>query len=353
MLVPRITGTSDAPLMSRQPLVCHPMDTADIRLFALNASRSFAELVAEKIAVPLSELKEQEFEDGEHKIRSLINVRDKDVFVIQSLYSDANQSVHDKLCDLLFFLGALRDASARRITAVIPYLAYGRKDRKTQARDPVTTRYLAALFEAVGTDRMVAMDVHNLAAFQNAYRCYTDHLEANKLFVQYFAALAQAEERITVVSPDMGGMKRAELFRRSLGRVLNRDLPIAFMEKSRSGGVLSIGRLVGEVENSVAIIIDDMISTGGTLLGAARACQEAGACRVYAAASHGVFAAEANQTLGGDEFDKIIVTDTIPPFRLAPELVANKLVVITASELFAKAIRSIHDGGSVSELLAI
>jgi ribose-phosphate pyrophosphokinase len=326
--------------------------TSKISLFALSATRALGEQLGEKLALPLSELEEREFEDGEHKSRPLVNVRGQDVFVIQSLYSDTRQSVNDKLCRLLFFLGCLKDASAERVTAVIPYLAYARKDRKTQPRDPVTIRYLAALLEAVGTDRVVTLDVHNLAAFQNAFRCRTDHLEANKLFVAYFAALARDQDKITIVSPDVGGMKRAEQFRRSLGRALGRDLPIAFMEKSRGKGVLSIGRLVGEVRDSLAIIIDDLISTGSTLLGAARGCKEQGAHKVYAAASHGLFVGKANEVLAAEELEQVIVTDTIPPFRLDQELVRTKLKILSATGLLAEAIRRIHDGGSLVELLS-
>jgi len=148
-------------------------------------------------------------------------------------------------------------------------------------------------------------------------------------------------------------MKRVEQFRQALSRVLRRDIPVAFMEKARGKGVLSIGRLVGDVVNSTAIIIDDLISTGGTLLGAAKACKEQGAKRVYAAASHGVFVGKANQVLAAPEMEKVIVTDTIPPFRVKPELVGNKLVILSAAELFAEAIKRIHEGGSVVELLAI
>ena len=321
-------------------------------LFALNASRPFGERVAEHLGIALSAHEERAFEDGEHKSRPLINVRGKDVFVIQSLYSEPSQTVNDKLCRLLFFIGCLKDASAARITAVIPYLAYARKDRKTQTRDPVTTRYMAALLEAVGTERVLTLDVHNLAAYQNAFRCSTDHLEANPLFVDHFASLLQDEPRITVVSPDAGGIKRAEKFRQALGRRLNREFPVAFMQKARAKGVLSIGQLVGEVTDSVAIIIDDMISTGGTLLGAAKACREQRAKTVYAAASHGVFVGTANRLLETEELEKIVVTDTIPPFRLDPELVRNKLIVLSVADLFAEAIRRIHTGGSLVELLA-
>ena len=138
------------------------------------------------LGISLSNHEEREFEDGEHKIRSLVNVRNQNVFVIQSLYGESNLSVNDKLCRLLFFIGSLRDAAAKSITVITPYLCYARKDRKTKSRDPITTKYLAQLFEAVGTDLLVTIDVHNLQAFQNSFRCKTEHLEAKNLFVDFF-----------------------------------------------------------------------------------------------------------------------------------------------------------------------
>ncbi len=318
-------------------------------LFALQTSRPFGEAVARHLDIALSAHEEREFEDGEHKSRPLVSVRNKDVFVIQSLHADTQQSVNDKLVRLLFFIGALKDASARYVTAVVPYLAYARKDAKTQTRDPVTTRYVAQLFEAVGTDRVVTMDVHNLAAFQNAFRIRTDHLEATKLFVAHFASLLREESRITVVSPDIGGIKRAERFRQALGHALNRELNVAFMEKARAKGVMRGGRIIGDIAGT-AIIIDDLISTGGTLLHAANTCRESGASRVYAAATHGVFVGNANKLLSGAVLDGVVVTDTIPPFRLDPELARNRLTVVSAAPLFAEAIRRIHSGGSLVEL---
>ena len=180
------------------------MQQGDLRLFALNTSRDFGAKVSEKLAISLSPHEERDFEDGEHKARPLVSVRGQDVFVIQSLYGEAQHSVNDKLCRLLFFLGALRDASAARLTAVVPYLCYARKDRKSQPRDPVTTRYVATLFEAMGVDRVLTLDVHNLAAFQNAFRSHTDHLEAKQLFIDYFTPLVRHKE-VVVVSPDVGG----------------------------------------------------------------------------------------------------------------------------------------------------
>jgi ribose-phosphate pyrophosphokinase len=326
------------------------MNQAASVIFALNASRAFGEQVCTQLGLPLSAHEEREFEDGEHKARPLVNVRGRDIFIIQSLYGDAQQSVNDKLCRLLFFLGALRDASAARITALVPYLCYARKDKKSKPRDPVTTRYVASLFEAVGVDRLVTLDVHNLAAFQNAFRIRTEHLEARKLFVDYFAPLVGQEE-VVIVSPDVGGVKRAEEFRQALGRVLGRALHSAFMEKYRSAGVVSGGAVVGDVAGKLAVIIDDLISSGTTLARAAEACQARGAKRVYAAASHGVFSSKANQALSHPALEKVVITSTIPPFRLAPELVQNKLVVLDAAKLFAEAINRMHAGGSIVELL--
>ncbi len=328
------------------------MDNDAPIVFALHVSRTFGEDVARQLGTGLSACEEREFEDGEHKSRPLVNVRNKNVYVIQSLYGDAQQSVNDKLVRLLFFIGALKDASATRVTAVVPYLAYARKDAKTQTRDPVTTRYMARLFEAAGTDRVVTLDVHNLAAFQNAFRCRTDHLEAAKLFVSYFASRLREEPWITVVSPDIGGMKRAERFRQALGRALNREPNVAFMEKARAKGVMRAGRLIGDISGT-AIIIDDLISTGGTLLHAAGACRESGATKVYAAATHGVFVGSANNLLSGTVLDGVVVTDTIPPFRLDPGLARDKLTVLSVAPLFAEAIRRIHSGGSLVELLEI
>ena len=320
------------------------------KLFALNSSHAFGEQVAQRLDIDLAPHEEREFEDGEHKARPLVSVRGKDAFVIQSLYADQQQSGADKLCRLLFFIGALKDAAAARVTAVVPYLAYARKDRKTKARDPVTTRYVAALFEAVGTDAVVTMDVHNLAAYQNAFRCGTEHLEANMLFVKYFAPLLKTSE-VAVVSPDAGGIKRADRFRQLLSEALARSVGAAFAEKYRSGGIVSGDMLVGDVKGKVAIIIDDLISTGTTLVRTARTCRELGATNVFAAATHGLFAGNANAVLADSALERIVVTDTVTPFRLEEGAVKEKVAVLSSTALFAEAIDRIHSGGSITELL--
>jgi ribose-phosphate pyrophosphokinase len=326
------------------------MSNDDLLLFALAASRDFAQEVSGALGVSLAAHEERAFEDGEHKTRPLVNVRGRDVYVVHSLYADSTQTVNDKLVRLLFFLGALKDASAGRVTAVVPYLAYARKDRKSKSRDPVTTRYMAQLFEAVGIDCIITLDVHNLAAYQNAFRCRAEHLEANPLFVEHFAAKLR-DAPITVVSPDAGGIKRAEVFRQRLGAVTTRPIGAAFAEKYRSEDVVSGDAFVGDVDGRVAIIVDDLISGGTTVARAAEACRRHGAQHVFAAASHGVFAAAANATLSASSVEEIVVTDTIPPLRVTDAGLKSKLVQLSVAPLFAKAISRLHTGDSVSELL--
>lgn len=325
------------------------MTASDIALFALNASRAFGERVAEQVGIALCRHEERDFEDGEHKARPLENVRGRNVFVVQSLYGEAGESVNDKLLRLLFFVGALKDASAARVTVVVPYLGYARKDRKTKSRDPVATRYVAMLFEAVGTDRVVTIDVHNLAAFQNAFRCRTDHLAAVGLFVEHFLPLIG--NGAAVVSPDAGGVKRADRFRKALARASGKDIGAAFMEKYRSRGVVSGGTFVGDVEGCAAIVIDDLISTGTTMARAARACRERGATAVHAVATHGIFVGDAAKIVADPVFDSVVVTNTIPPFRLPAELAEKQLIVLDVAPLFAEAIKRIHSGGSLVELM--
>lgn len=326
------------------------MSLENLRLFALNASREFGDRVARPLGLSLASHEEREFEDGEHKARPLESVRGKDVYVIHSLHGEPGNSANDKLVRLLFFIGALKDAGARCVTAVAPYLAYARKDRRSKSRDPVSSRYVAQLFEAMGTDRVLTLDVHNLAAYQNAFRIPAEHLEAKGLFIAHLAPLL-GDGEVVVVSPDAGGVKRAEAFRQALSRKLERPIGAAFMEKHRSAGVISGEAVVGEVAGKTAIIIDDLISSGATLARAAGACKALGASRVFAAATHGVFVGEAGKVLAGPALDLVIVTDSIPPFRLPRQLLQNKVKVLETAPLFAEAIRRLHTGGSLVELM--
>ena len=321
----------------------------ELSFFALNASRELGERVARALGSPLTPHEEREFEDGEHKARPLESVRGRDVYVLVSLYGDARQSVNDKLVRLLFFLGALRDASAGRITAVIPYLCYARKDRRSKSRDPVATRYVAGLLETVGADRVVTLDVHNLAAYENAFRIRAEHLQAKRLFLDELVPRI-GRERVVVVSPDVGGVKRAEDFRQALTRRLGREASGAFLEKYRSAGVVSGEAVVGDVEGRVAIIVDDLISTGGTIARAVAACRGRGARAVFAAATHGVLVGEAGRMVADPGLERLVITDTIPPFRLDPALVRDKVTVLDTAPLLAEAIRRLHSGGSIVEL---
>lgn len=321
-----------------------------MRLFALNASRAFGERVAAALGRPLDAHEEREFEDGERKIRPLESVRGRDVYVVQSLHGGPTESAHDKLCHLLFFIATLRDHGAARVTAVVPYLAYGRKDRPTRPRDPVTTRYMAMLFESMGADALVTLEAHNVVAFHNAFRIPVAHLDTRWLFGQW-AAGGVGEAPLVVASPDPGGVKRAQLFREALERMLDRPVAGCFVEKRRSGGVVSGELLVGEVGGADVLVIDDLISTGGTMARAARACLARGARSVRALAAHGLFTGNAGEVLADSPLARIVVTDTVPAFRLDPSLIGARVEIIGAAPLFAEAMRRLHEGGSLSDLL--
>ncbi len=312
-------------------------------LFAIESSRAYGERVAEGLEWPLSAHEERSFEDGEHKIRPLVDVSRRDVFVIHSLYGSPAASPNDKLCRLLFFIGALKDAGAARVTAVVPYLCYARKDQRSQSRDPITTKYVARMFETCGADAVVTFDVHNRAAFENAFRIPTTNIEAMPLFVEHFATLLR-HDRIAVVSPDIGGAKRAERFRRALAAVLGEEPSAGFVDKQRAGGVVSGDLFVGDVRDRAVILFDDLISTGTTLCRAAAKCQEAGASRVFAAATHGLFIGDAPALLGGGAFDGIVVGDTVLSAAEEAGRLPESVTVLDTSRLVGDAIALSHTG---------
>jgi ribose-phosphate pyrophosphokinase len=318
------------------------------RLFALGATADLGAAIAKSLGITPANHEEREFEDGEHKARPLDPVRGDDVYVVHSLHGDPAQSANDKLCRLLFFIGALKDAGAARVTAVVPYLCYARKDRRTKLHDPVTTRYVASMFEAVGTDCIVTLDVHNPVAFENAFRCRTIALTAAPLFIQFVQSLT--DEQICVVSPDPGGVKRADLFREALEATLKRPIRKGFVEKRRSAGVVSGDLFVGEVEGATAMVIDDLISTGNTLLRAARAARQAGARKVIALVTHGLFMQGSAEVLADPAIEQLVVTDAVPPFRLGDHPVRKKIVTLPAAPLLADAIRRLRDNETLADL---
>ena len=317
-------------------------------LFALNATVDLGKAIAHDLSCELASHEERSFEDGEHKVRPLDTVAGTDVYVVQSLHSGPSESANDKLCRLLFFVGALKDAGAASVTAIVPYLCYARKDRRTKPNDPVTTRYVAGMFEAVGTDCIVTLEVHNPVAFENAFRCRTVTLTGTPLFVRYVRALK--EDKLCVVSPDPGGAKRAELFREALESSLGKAVGKAFADKHRSAGIVSGDLFIGDVAGATALVIDDLISTGGTLLRAARAARQAGARRVIALVTHGLFMAGAAEVLADPAIDRLVITDAVPAFRLEGAPVRDKVEILPTAPLLAKAIRRLHHGEALTEL---
>lgn len=345
--------------MSRAP---RPM-----KIFGLSGTKEYAEKVAGHLGMTLTPHTEKCFEDGEsyvksgpeHSDSSIGNVRGHNVFVIQSLYTDPEESVSDKLVKLCFFCASLKDASACEVTPIIPHLAWARQDRKTESRAPIGTKYVARMLEACGIDRAVLFDVHNLAAEQNAFHVPVDNLEARNQMAEWCATHLIAEglvNNIKVLTPDSGGLSRCERFRnvllkrlRSLGVSID-DIEIVIFDKVRVKGQVRGGRIIGDVQGATVISYDDMISTGGTTEKAERAVRENGG-KVWAiCATHGLFCGAANEIFSRLDA-KIVVADTIRPWRVSPEN-ASKLHLVDTTKMVADAVQKIHSGtGSISELL--
>ncbi|CAN7580314.1 ribose-phosphate diphosphokinase [Mesorhizobium amorphae] len=324
-----------------------------MRFFALKGSEQLGAAAARALSIELDPHEERDFEDGEHKARPLVSVRGKDVYVLHSLAGDGGASTNDRLCKLLFFLATCKENGAAQLTAVVPYLAYARKDRQTKARDPVSTRYVAQLFEAMGTDRIMTLDVHNLAAFQNAFRCESIHLDTRKLFAPLIGKLA-GDLPITIFSPDSGGVKRAQLLKEALEAETGKEIGFGFMEKRRSRNVVSGELFAGDVAENAVFIIDDLISTGGTMLRAALACRDRGARTVHAIATHGLFGKGGDLLFGSQAIDRIIVTDSVDTVAVAKARHPQApLEILPIGSLIGNAIRRLHAQGSISKLIGI
>jgi len=312
-------------------------------IYALDAESRIAAALAAELDTPLAPHEDRAFDDGEHKWRPLADPRGADVYVVASLYGDAHDSPHDKLCRLLMFVATLRDHGAARVTAVVPYLAYARKDRRTKPFDPLALRCVAQLFEAVGTGQLFALEVHDVAAFENAFRIPVRHLQAHRLFDAVAAALPD-DLPLAVASPDPGGVKRAQLWRESLETQLARPVGFAMVDKRRSGGVVTSERLVaGDVAGARVLLLDDLIASGETLLRAAAALRGAGASEVIGYAAHGLFTGTAARLLDDRWLARIVVSDSVPPFRLGGgAALASRLQVVPAARLLAQAVRESH-----------
>jgi len=282
-----------------------------MKLFGLGQTKRLAERIARHLGTALAPLEEREFEDGEFKIRPLERVRGEHVVACQSLAADRHMSSADKLFRLLVFCGAVKDAGAERVTAVVPYLAFWRKDRRTQPRDPITTSYVGRLVEAAGVDAVLTVDAHSAATFENAFRCGKEHVELAPAFAEHYAQRLAGTEHIVVLSPDLGGVHRARAFATELAERVERDVGLAFMEKSRSRGRVSGELFAGDVADAAVVIYDDMISTGGTVARAVRAAAVRGARSVHCAATHGLFSGDAVTTLNGVPLTSLAVSDTV------------------------------------------
>jgi len=332
-----------------------------LKVFGLEGTKPYAEKVAEHLKIKLSEHEEMQFEDSECYLQSIDgpdgNVRGHNVFVIQSLYADEKESVSDKFMKLAVFVGSLRSASAHNITVVIPHLAWARQDRKTKSRAPVTTKIIACMLEAVGIDRALFVDVHNLAAEQNAFslRCPTDYLEAKYLHAEWCAERLKDKKKIAVMTPDAGGYARADRFAHALQRKLAAKdwkgrMTMAVFDKLRVDGKVKGGNILGDVEDADVILYDDMISTASTAVKAGKCVQKFGGRLLAICATHGLFVGGANEMLG--ELDtNIVIADTVDPWRLSAEN-RKKVHIVSTTRLVADAVWKIHSGtGSISDLL--
>jgi ribose-phosphate pyrophosphokinase len=320
---------------------------------ALSESREFAACVAGEASLPLAALEERSIDGGEFKLRPLESVRGRTVFVVQSLAGNAPASVSDRFVRLLFLLNGLRDAGAERLIALIPYLAYARKDRRTQLRDPVNTRYVAQLLEASGIDRLIALDVHNPAALDNAFRIPVDHLSALPMFADYFARHF-ADLPLVVASPDVGGIKRVQVFRELLEARLGREVELAFIEKRRAAGVVSGGTLVGLPPGQpTVIVLDDLCATGGTLIRAAQVCRGAGAAAVHVAVTHLPLEPGVQALLANEAIASIVATDSVGNAlqHPAPSPAHGKLVTLSVCPLFGLAVQRLLAGKALAPLL--
>ncbi len=321
-------------------------------LIAPGESRALASAVAAEAALPLIPLEERRFEGGELKLRPLESVRGRAVFVLQSLAGTEEAPVCERLVRLLFLLQGVRDAGAHATVAVLPYLAFARKDRRTQLRDPVTSRYVAELLEATGVAQVVCLDVHNPAAFDNAFRVPTIHLTALPMMVEHFARQAPAGG-LAVVSPDVGGIKRAQIFRELLAARTAAEVELAFIEKRRAQGAVATGLLAGEIAGRAVIVLDDLCATGGTLIRAAQACRRAGVRSVHAAVTHMPLAAGLEALLATEAISGIVVTDSVGVDFRATHVPADsgRLVTLRIAPLVGQAIGRMVAGQPIAPLL--
>lgn len=314
--------------------------------FALNGSQGLGRRIAAAGGWAIAPHEERAFDRGEHKARPLVDPRGRDVFVLAALQGGPGASVNDRLLRLMFFVATCRDHGAARVTAIAPCLPYGRKDRRTKPFDPLGARYVAQAIEAMGCDQLVTLEAHNIAALECAFRRPVLHLATDRLWAADIAARsAGAALPLAVLSPDPGGVKRAQLMAEALETATRRAVRFGFVEKRRSAGVVSGTQFAGDVAGAAVHVVDDMICGGGTLLRAAEAARQHGAAEVHGLATHGLFGGNlAALVAGNGAFDSLTVTDSAAPFARAAMGLAGRLRVLGVAPMIAEAMARIHDG---------
>lgn len=308
----------------------------EIKLFAGNANRKLAEDISRRIKVPVSKSNIRKFADGELKVKIEENIRGRDVFIIQSTHSPA-----ENILELLLFLDAAKRASADRITAVIPYFGYARQDRKDEPRVPISAKLIANLLANSGASRVLTIDLH-AEQIQGFFDIPVDHLYATPVFVDHYKL--HSLDNYVIVSPDAGRANRVRAF----ARRLKEGLPIAIVDKRRIGpNQALVLNVIGDVKGKTALIYDDMLDTGGTLVEGARAIAEQGAKEVFACIVHPLFSGNASQRIVDSCIKELVITDTIV---LASEKNNDKLKILSVAGLLGEAILRIHNDESISSL---
>jgi ribose-phosphate pyrophosphokinase len=314
-------------------------DAYELKIFAGRHCIDLAGRICDRLELPLGHARTEVFPDGEMIVHVDEDVRGRDCFVVLSTCAPVNEN----LVELLVFADSLRRASARRITAVIPYFGYARQDRKERGRVPITAKLVANMIATAGFDRVLALDLH-AAQIQGFFDLPVDHLAAGAIFLRHFNSMREALGEIVVVSPDVGNVKIANTYADMLGG----DLAVVY-KKRLSGDAVKSDTLIGEVDGKTVLMVDDMISTGGTICEAAELVERLGARRIIVASTHAVLVGRAVERLAASPVSQIVITNTIPPEgRLGA--IADRTEVLCVSELLAEAIDHIHLNKSVSAL---
>lgn len=311
------------------------MERDTMKVFCGNSVPGLAKAICEKLGVPFGKITVDRFSDGEIRVKIEENVRGVDVFMIQSTQAPA-----ENLMELLLMLDAAKRASAARITAVIPYYGYARQDKKDEPRVPISAKLVADLLTQAGANRVLALDLH-AEQIQGFFSIPVDHLYASPVFAEFYAKRDLSD--YVVVSPDAGGARRARGYAKRMG-----GLPMAIVDKRREKKDRPEAlNLVGDVEDKTCLLLDDVVTTGTTLIEATELLLKHGARGVRAAISHGVFAGEAIAKLTASPMEEIVVTDSLP---VHDRLKGKKFQVLSVAKLLAEAMRRIHNGESVSSL---